>query len=187
MDWKHLAPYIVPLVIVAFLARRLIRNAPQKVRVNLLFLRPLLIAVAVVAALSASPFPQLFWIVGFAVALAAGAGVGFLMTHHQEFSIDYDTGVVTSQATQIGTMLFVALFVVRFGLKYFMNGGNLYAAPPAHPGADVIGWTDAGLLFSAGFVFARAATTWLRARPLIAEHKARKLAAAPSEPPPGNP
>ena len=49
MDWKQLGPYIVPALVVLLLARRLITNKPQKVRVNLLFLRPLIIAFAVVA------------------------------------------------------------------------------------------------------------------------------------------
>ena len=35
----------------------------------------------------------------------------------------------------------------------------------------LVGWTDAGLMFAAGLVFARAATTWVRARKLIVEHK----------------
>jgi hypothetical protein len=185
MDWKQLGPYIVPALVVLFLARRLITNKPQKVRVNLLFLRPLIIAFAVVALLSVSPLPHLFWLIGFVIALALGAGVGFFTTHHQEFSIDYDTGEITSRATPIGSILIVALFAVRFGLRFVMGGGGTSFGPPVHPSADVVGWTDAGLMFSTGFVFARAATTWLRARPLIAEHKARKLTAS-TDAAPGN-
>jgi hypothetical protein len=47
---------------------------------------------------------------------------------------------------------------------------------PAHVSGALLGWTDAGLIFSTAMLFARAGTTWLRAQPLIAEHKAHVAA-----------
>jgi hypothetical protein len=174
IDWKHFGPYVLPLVIVAVVARRLIRNPPRKVKVNSMFIMPVIAMAATVATIVYSPMaPSLFWMVGFLVALAAGAGVGFLSAHHQEFTLDADTGEVTSRATPIGTMLIGALFVLRFGLKMVfpqMGGG----ATPGHPSADVLAWTDAGLIFSTALLTARVATTWLRTRPLILAHRAQK-------------
>jgi hypothetical protein len=184
MDWKHLLPYLGPVIVVVLLGRRLLRNPPRKVRLWRLFIAPVVILLAVGSTLAISPMPKPFWIVGFVVALVLGAGAGFLTTHHQEFSIDNETGDVSARATPIGTMLIVALFALRFGLKYFINGGNPYAAPNIHPSADVIGWTDAGLMFAMGLVFARTITTWVHARPLIAAHKAQK--AISNDPAPGN-
>ena len=174
MDWNHLLPYLAPVLIVALLARRLIRNAPRKVRPGRLFILPAIIAFGVIAALAASPMPPPFWIAGYIVAVALGAGAGFLTTHHQEFSIDAATGEVSARATPIGSMLIVALFALRFGLRFVMPGIDPYGPPHGHPSADVIGWSNASLMFATGLVFARAITTWFHARPLIAAHKAQK-------------
>jgi hypothetical protein len=176
IDWRHATPYIVPVLVVALMARRLIRNAPRKVKVNRMFILPLIAIVGTVATLAATPMPGLFWIAGFALAAALGAGVGFLTTHHQEFSLDYDTGEITSKATPIGTILIVALFAVRYGLKlaFPQLGGSGFGPLPAHPSADLFAWTDAGLIFSVAMLMARVATTWLRTRPLILAHRAAK-------------
>jgi Kef-type K+ transport system membrane component KefB len=181
IDWRHATPYLVPVLVVALMARRLIRNAPRRVKVNRMFILPLIAAVGTVATLAATPMPALIWIAGFAVAAALGAGVGFLTTHHQEFSLNTDTGEITSKATPIGTILIVPLFALRFGLKlaFPQLGGAGYGPPHAHPGGDVIAWTDAGLIFSTAMLMARVATTWLRTRPLIAEHRA-------AQPPPAS-
>lgn len=174
INWQHTTSYIVPLLVVALLARRLIRNVPQKVRIRRLFIAPVIAIAGAASLLAISPMPPLFWIVGYAIAVAAGAGIGFLTAHHQEFAIDPQTGAVTSKATPIGSILVVALFALRFGLKIVFPqlGGT---APQAHPSADVLAWTDAGILFSAGLVTTRALVTWLRTRPLITEHRAASL------------
>jgi len=177
IDWRHATPYLVPVLVIALMARRLIRNAPRKVKVNRMFILPVIAAVGTAATLAATPMPPLFWIAGFALAAALGAGVGFLTTHHQEFSLDYDTGEISSKATPIGTILIVALFALRFGLKlaFPQMGGAGYGPPHAHPSGDVIAWTDAGLIFSTAMLVARVATTWFHTRPLIAAHQAAKL------------
>jgi hypothetical protein len=175
IDWHHLGPYLVPLLVVALMARRLIKNPPRKVRVNALFVLPLIAIAGTAATIAYSPVPPLFWMVGYAVALAAGGGVGFLTAHHQEFNLDTDTGTITSRATPVGTILVFALFALRYGLKLAFP--QIAGAPPGthHPSADLIAWTDAGLIFSAALLTARAATTWLRARPLLLAHRAAKL------------
>jgi hypothetical protein len=178
MDWKHLLPYLGPVIVVVLLGRRLLRNPPRKVRLWRLFIAPVIVSLGVIAVLSTSPVPTplLYWVVGFAVALALGAAAGFLTTHHQEFSIDAESGQVTSRATPIGIALIFVLFALRYGLKYVTTGGDPYAAAahPMHPSASLVGWTDVGLLFATGLVYARTITTWLHARPLIAAHKAQK-------------
>jgi len=184
MDWQHLLPYLGPVLIVALVARRLIRNAPQKVKPSRLFIAPAIIVLAVAVTFAMTPLPGPLWIAGFALALAAGGIAGYLMTHHQEFSIDYETGEITSRATPIGLILVGGLFAVRFGLKYVTNGGNPYGPPNLHPSATAIGWTDMGIMFALGLVLARAATTWLRTRPLIAAHKGKQDGSAPADTPP---
>lgn len=181
IDWNHALPYIGPILIVALVARRLIKNAPRKVSLRGMLIFPVVALIGTGVTLAYSPPPPLFWIVGYVVALALGAGVGFLTTHHQEFSID-ENGAITSRATPIGTMLIGGLFVVRYGLRMVfpqMNG----AAPGGHPSADVLAWTDAGLIFACAMLIARAATTWFHAKPLIDAHKASGAAPAGGDSP----
>jgi len=183
---KDLGPYILPLVVVVIVARRLMNNKPRKVKVNRIFYFPAFIIIATVATLWSAPMPTpwLLWIPVDLLAVAGGLAIGFLSAHHQEFSIDYDTGVITSKATPVGTIVVLALFAAKFGLRFILpdvNGSPFSAAsyipnspiPSApHSGpASIMGWTDAGILLSAAMLFARAFTTWLRAQPLIAAHK----------------
>lgn len=184
---KELTPYIVPLIVIAIFGRRLMRNKPRKVKTNRIFLIPGLLIIATGITLWSAPMPKpwLLWGAIDALALAAGLVVGFFTAHHQEFSLDYDTGTITSKATPIGTIVVVALFAVKFGARFLFPqiNGSPYSATSYMPdspiphaphsgAAALMGWTDAGLIFSAAMLFARAATTWLRAQPLIAEHKA---------------
>ncbi len=182
---KQIAPYLVPLLVVALMARRIIRNPPRKVRIASLWVAPMIALLGTGTTLAMAPMPQLFWIVGFAAAAALGGTIGFLTSHHQEFSIDYETGTITSRATPIGLILFAGLFAVRYALRFAfpqMSGGYAYGGPMVHPSADVLAWTDAGLIFSTAMLLARAATTFLRTRPLIEAHKAQKAAASSASP-----
>lgn len=183
---KDFGPYILPLVVVVIMARRLMNNKPRKVKVNRIFLFPAFVIIATVATLWSAPMPTpwLLWIPIEIGAVVAGLVIGFLSAHHQEFSIDYDTGAITSKATPVGTILVLALFAVKFGLKFILpdvNGSPFSASgyipdspiphAPHNGPASIMGWTDAGIILSAAMLFARAFTTWLRAQPLIAAHK----------------
>lgn len=182
---KDFAPYILPLIVVFIVGRRLMNNKPRKVRVNRIFWFPAFIIIATVLTLWFAPLPKpwYLWIPIDAVAIIAGLAVGFLSAHHQEFALDYDTGTITSKATPIGTILVAALFLMKFGLKFILpdvNGSPFSAsgyfdspfpsAPHSGP-ASIMGWTDAGIIFSCAMLFMRAFTTWLRAQPLIHAHK----------------
>jgi hypothetical protein len=173
MTTQQLLPYLAPLLVIALVARRLIRNAPRKVKPWRLFIAPAIVIAAVIATFAMTPLPGPLWIAWFVVALAAGGAIGFLTTHHQEFTLDTETGEITSRATPIGLMLVGGFFVVRFGLKFVMSGGNPYGPqnfqPNLHPNLTALAWADVGIMFSLGLVLARAVTTWLGARPLMAQ------------------
>ncbi|HEY5338093.1 MAG TPA: hypothetical protein VIJ85_07825 [Rhizomicrobium sp.] len=182
---KQLGPYIAPIIVVIILARRLIKNPARKVKTSRMFIMPAIVTAGTAITLYATPMPGLMWIGIYVVAAIAGAVVGFLTAHHQEFALNYETGEITSKSTPIGTILVAALFAVRFGLKLLMpdvagSPTQIQSYTPnspvqhfsAHASASLIGWTDAGLIFSTAMLIARAATTWLRAQPLLAEHKA---------------
>jgi hypothetical protein len=189
MDWKQFGPYIVPAVVVLIMVRRMMRNSARKVRTSRIFLLPAVVTVATIATLYSSPMPGLMWVVVYVAAAIAGAVVGFLTAHHQEFTLDYDTGTIMSKATPVGSILVAVLFAARFGLKFLLPqiNGSPYSASsyapdsplpsvPHHATGAILGWADAGIIFSCAMLIARAATTYLRAAPLIAEHKAHVAA-----------
>lgn len=158
-------PYVVPLLVIVLVAFRLIRNKPRKVKPNRLFVLPAFLILATAFTLRETQTPGPLWLISYAVAAAIGGIVGFLNGRHREFTLDAESGEIMSRATPIGTMIFGGLFVVRFGLKLVfpdLNGGHgPYGAPllKLHPAGNVIGWTNAGLVFSTAMLFATAATT----------------------------
>ena len=171
MDWKQIGPYVFPLVIVALIARRAMRSqTARRVRPGRLWIQPLYLAIAMALVLSSAPAPGLLGIVLFALGAAAGVGVGYLRALHQEFSIDAETGNVMAKGTPVAALLFVGLFLARFGLNYLMRSGR---PVPAHS-AQLLVYTDAMLFFAFAMSAASAWEIWRRTRPLIAEHKVMK-------------
>ena len=170
-----LARYLVPLLVIGLVLLRLIRNAPKRVKASRLYVLPSLLAIGVGFTLAQSGFPPVVWLLGYVLAAVLGGGVGYLTARHREFTLDPETGEISSRATPIGTIIFAILFAARFGLKMLfpeLNGSG-FSAPAAsgHPAQHLIGWTDAGLIFSTAMVMGTAATTWLRTRPLVASRQ----------------
>jgi hypothetical protein len=182
MNWQQLAPYLVPLLVVALIARRAFREQkPQRVRPSRLWIGPAYLAFGMAAVLAISPMPGPLGIALFVVGVLIGGSVGYLRALHQEFSIDPETGNVMSRATPLGSMLFLGLFVVRFGMNYWLGGGTTPAAMKAHS-AQITLYTDTMLFFAFAMVSVSAWEVWRRTRPLAVAHKAAKEAAATPTP-----
>lgn len=185
----NVGPYLIPLLVIALVVLRLIRNKPRKVKPNRLFVMPVVLTLAAVFTLTQTPAPGLLWIAIYLVAAAIGAGVGYLNGRHREFTLDPESGEIMSRATPVGTIVFGALFAARFGLKLVfpqLSGGGAPYGPASmnlHPAATVIGWTDAGLVFSTALLLATAATTWWRTRHLATEGRAKPANIGDSPPP----
>jgi hypothetical protein len=154
----NIAPYIVPPLVIGLFALRLIRNKLRKVKPNRLFVLPGFLTLATAFTLGQTPAPSLLLIGIYVVAAVLGGLVGYLNACHREFTLDAERGEIMSRATPIGTIIFGALLAVRFGLKLALpqlNGGRSPCASPPmnpHPAASVIGWTNAGLVFSAALL-----------------------------------
>ncbi len=185
----HVGPYLVPLLVIGLVALRLVRNKPRKVKPNRLFVMPVFLTLATAFTLGQTPAPGLVWIVIYLAAAVVGGIAGNLNGRHREFMLDAETGEIMSRATPIGTIIFAALFAMRFGLKLafpqLSGGRSPYAPPPAnfHPAASVIGWTDAGLVFSTAMLLSTAAITWWRTRHLVAERRGRSQSIGDAPPP----
>jgi preprotein translocase subunit SecG len=176
MNWQQLAPYLVPLLVLSLIARRAFRaQTPRRVRPSRLWIGPVYVAVAMALVLWQSPMPGAFGMMLFAIGALIGGGVGYLRALHQEFSIDAETGNVMSKATPVASILFVGLFLVRYALNFWMQGGKAPGALQARS-AELMLYTDTMLFFAFAMVSVSAWEVWRRTRPLVEEHKASKVA-----------
>ncbi len=175
--WKEFAPFVVLLLVFALVLRRSGRT--RVIRVQRMWIAPAIFVVLTGTTLVVSPLPGLIAIAAFIVVAIMGAGVGYLRARHQEITIDHETGVVSSKATQVGTILIAALFLVRYGIKLAFP--QLGAQPGSHATADAIAWANGALIFSAAMLLTQAVWVWLRTQPLLAQHAARAV------PPPAQP
>jgi hypothetical protein len=171
MNWQQVAPYIVPLLVVALIARRVLRAKPQRLRPSRLWIGPVYLAVGMALVLWQSPMPGVFGMALFVAGAAIGGAVGYLRALHQEFSIESETGNVMSKATPLGSMLFLGLFIVRFGMNYWMRGDATPVAMKAHS-TQIMLYTDTMLFFAFAMVSVSAWEVWRRTRPLVVEHRA---------------
>ena len=170
---QNLAPFIAPAFALFMIFRR--GNRERRIKPNRLWIYPLAIAILAGVALSQgrAPGPEAY--LYFAIALAAGGALGWFTTQHVELTLDPKTGTIMSKPTQIGTLLTAAVFILRFAVEYFVNGGPGGRPPVAglQQHAGTLLWiANAGLIFVAARVLAQAAHMWLRIRPLLDEHKA---------------
>lgn len=172
METRDLAPYILPLVVAALFARRILSQPKERrVRPGYLWIAPAYVAVMMALVLSQGPMPGAFAMLLFAAAAAVGLAVGYLRALHQEFSLDPATGNVMSKASPLGAIIFLGVFVARYALNLWMHGGRMPAgAEKMTP--ELLTYTDAMLFFAFAMVAASALETWRRTRPLVAERKA---------------
>lgn len=167
MNTTHLAPYIVPLLVAGLMLRRASRA--RKIRPSRIWIGPAIFALLAAFALAAGPMPALLVIGLYAAAVVVGAGLGYLRARHQVLSIDPQTGQISSQATLVGTLLFLGIFVFRFGLKLaFPEMGD-----HAHANLDMTEAANGLLLLTVAMLATQAALLWNRSRPLLAAHAAR--------------
>lgn len=163
----QLSPFIAPLLIGALLLRRAMRvQKPQTVRTIRMWIFPGLLLLVTVMSLWHEGFPGILVTLLFIVATAAGGAIGWFRVHTLEFSLDAESGRVSSRATQFGVLLIVGLIAIRYLGDYAIKAFGLTA------GLKLLHATDATLLFSTSMLVARSIHTGIKARALIAAHRA---------------
>ena len=170
---KDIAQYLPILLIAALIGFRLFRaTQPRKINPLRLWIGPVIMLAGMVTLFTVAPMPlgNPFAIPIFAGVALIGAGVGYLRGKHQEFSIDPATGDVMSKASPIGMIVFLAVFVARFGLRSWMGNPMMGDGRPMSP--NVILYTDATLFFAFAVVTTTAWEVWRRTRPLVLAHRA---------------
>ena len=160
-----LLPYLVPLLVLVLVVRRSLRE--RRVRLETLWIAPLIFAAITVFTLYHSPPPTIAWTLGLAAAFAAGCGVGWLRGKATTVSIDPQTHLLSSRATPIAVILFALLFLARTSLRMAIM--QQPGAGVMHTLAPMI--TDAFLVFALGMVVAQRIEIGQRCRQLLLDAK----------------
>jgi uncharacterized membrane protein YgdD (TMEM256/DUF423 family) len=164
---------LLPLALIALIVLR--RAGREKtVRVERLWVTPVLSLIAVAMTLGQEPVPGIAATAMMAVGAVVGVGSGYLRALHLELSID-DKGKVISKATPIGTYLVAGFFLLRFALNYAINGG-WQPGPPrfinlTQNGGGVLRLADSALLFSTAMMISQRVEMWKRAQALVIDRQ----------------
>ena len=146
----------------------LLRNRQaRRLRVELLWIRPVIFTLLMAAALIAAPPPMtVAALVILVFALALGCALGWQRGRLMHIEVDPETHMLRSQASPLGLIFIMVLLVVRFGLR------TLLAQSAQEWHLPLAAISDAFLLFLVGLLAAQALEMWLRAQRLLNEAKA---------------
>ena len=173
-----LTPLITVLILALVLWRR--NSRPRQLKIERLWIRPVLFALIVGATLTATPFP--FDPVSLAVlllALAVGAGLGWQRGRFMHIEVHPETHDVTSRVSPVGMIFILAVLALRLLLR----GAALESRSALGLPAAAI--TDGLILLLGAMIVAQSLEMWLRARTLLEEARAAKAAAqSPGAQPP---
>jgi len=173
--------YGMVITVVVVLGVLLLRNRrPRKLRVEMLWLRPVFFAFIVAATLAAAPPPvTLLSLATMTLALAIGIALGWQRGRFMRIDVDPETHALTSRASPVGMIFILAILALRIGLRdVVMQSRSAFGIPTA-------AITDGLVLLLGAMIITQSLEMWLRARRLLAEAQAAKagLAAASGNPP----
>jgi hypothetical protein len=114
-------------------------------------------------------------IAGLIVVLGLGGLAGWFRGRFTQISVDPDSHELTSKASPVALVLIAGLFVLRYGLRLYVEQDGA-AGSPGRLNAGAAALTDGLLLFSVGVVGVQRLEMWLRARRLLADSIAAKAA-----------
>ncbi len=151
--------YLIVVAVLALIVRRAFRS--RRVKVDQLWIIPTLLVALAVYVIAQAPPHDMAGIAGLVLATLLGAAVGWQRGKLTRISLDPDTGILTSKASPLEVVLILGLFVVRFGVRIWMqeHPGQGQAFAVAADGLLLFGWTT---------VIVARLEMWLRCRRLIA-------------------
>lgn len=158
--------YLVPLLAVAMIV---LRNARERrLRVERLWVAPLLFLLITGLVFAAQPPPVPAMLAVDLAALALGAVAGWWRGRLTRITVDPETHALTSKPSVWGMLLILGLFVVRYGLRSLgpQTAGRLHVS--------AVQVTDALMLLAVGLVCAQRLEIALRATRLLREARAAR-------------
>lgn len=164
VDTQRLLPLLIPVLILAIIIRRGLRD--RKVKVERLWVLPALLLLVAGSSLYAAPPKHVLAAGVEALALALGAAAGWWRGRLTNITINPETHELTSRTSPFGVLLIAGLFLVRFGLRY-----EAQTNPGVIPGgAGLV--TEALLVLAIGMMATQRLEMWLRCQRLLAEARA---------------
>jgi hypothetical protein len=167
------AQILTPLITVAILAVVLWRrnSRPRQLRIERLWIRPLLFALIVSATLAATPFPfDPLSLAVLTLALVLGGGLGWQRGRFMQIDVHPETHDVTSRVSPVGMIFILAVLALRLLLR----GAALENRSALGLPAAAI--TDGLILLLGAMIVAQSLEMWLRARRLLEEARAATAA-----------
>ncbi len=156
--------YVIPILVIApllyFRLRRMMKPTPLKM--NRMWIRPVIFLVVGAAVLTASPPPPADWF-WFALTALMGAVLGWQWGRTMAIHVDPENGTLMTRGSQAALIMMVLLLAVRAGLR----AGVRMESATLHLDAAVI--TDLFIVFSACLFGVRGLEMFLRARRVLAE------------------
>jgi hypothetical protein len=154
---------------VALLILLLRNQRPRKLRIELLWIRPLIFLVLLVTSAIATPPPLTPVSIALMLgALVVGAALGWQRGRFIRIEVDPETHALTSRASPVGMIFILALLALRLGLR------SMLAQNAATLQVSAIAAADGLLVFVVAMMVVQGLEMWLRARRLLAEAQAAK-------------
>lgn len=158
-DPNQVFPILIPLVIIAVLAVR--RRKPQRIRIERLWIMPLLMTALIGSGLYYTPHtpfhPATY--AAFAIALAIGLVGGWFRARTVPMSFDAASGTVVTEPSIVAIVVLVALFAGRSLLRMALAGSAT--------GIDAGTISDGFLLFAVGLIVGGRVEMFVRGQRLI--------------------
>jgi hypothetical protein len=156
--------FIIPLVVIGLVILR--NSRARRLRIETLWIAPLMILLLVGLSLSQEGMPSTLGLAADAAALTGGALLGWWRARFTQITIDPASHELTSRASPLGMLVILAVFAVRYGLR-------MYAVQDAGAiGLPVNVVADAALVLTIGLVCAQRFEIFTRASRMLAEARA---------------
>jgi Protein of unknown function (DUF1453) len=169
MAQQNALTYILPVLIVLPLLYRRLRKLlqPQELKLRRLWIRPaiylVLAAVAIVAPTPGAPALTSSTLAELVLAGVIGAALGWQWGRSTALHIHPETGTLMQTGSLAGMIVFLALVLLKLGLRFGLNAG----APSLHLNAVLI--ADISICFSAMLFAVRGLEIYLRAQRIMGE------------------
>ena len=169
-----LATYLVPLGIAAVVL--VLRNSrPRRLRIERLWVTPVIYVLLIARALDAAPPPVTpLSSAILAAAFVLGAAIGWQRGRFTQIHIHPETHDLTSRASPIGLIFIFAILVVRYAARDLLAGNAALLHLP------IVAITDGFLVLAIAMLTAGRLEVWQRASRMLADAKG----AGPGPPPP---
>jgi len=156
--------YLIPLIAVAMVILR--NSRARRLRVETLWIMPVIIIALIGLALSQEGVPTPMFMAIDLLAIGLGAMLGWWRGRLTHISVNPETHELTSRASPIGMLLILGIFAIRYGVRMYAAQGA------ASSGLPVNAIADAALVVTVGLVCAQRLEIFIRASRLLAEARA---------------